>query len=470
MGNPVIDKNKLFELLEYKPHPHQAEIHESDARFLVPCCGRRFGKSIAAGHEITWRAMVPDRYIWIVGPTYKLGEKEFRVVYDDFVVKLPKAGYRLKNMRKSYAVTQGNMRIALPWNTVVEVVSAEKQDSLVGEGLDFVCMSEAALHNQTTWDMYIRPALSDKRGGAIFPSTPRGNNWYKGAYQLGQDPSEGNDWQSWRFPTWFNTVRYPNGLDEAELIDIRKKVSSYFWDQEYAALFTAREGRIYKEWDENIHVISNYTYNPQWVNWNAFDFGFSNPFVCLDIQIDPATDDVYVWREYQERYKTTWEHAEILKHRENPENYRVTCAAGDPRGPDAIATLQFLLNIPILANPFEQSVGHEAVARWLKVQESTKKPKLFISRNCPELIRQMEQLETETFKDGVNQKEGQRKVDDHGPDALRYFFNEWEVNGGRYGLGDVYDGGYGGSEAEGFFIANQPFTMTGAGNYDNLGY
>lgn len=461
MANEIVDKNKLFEMLGYKPHEHQAKIHNSVARFIIPCCGRRFGKSIVAGHEITWHAMKPDQYIWIVGPTYKLGEKEYRVVYDDFKRKL-----RIPKIRASYNVKQGDMRIELPWNTIIEVVSAEKQDGLVGEGLDYACMSEAALHQMSTWDMFIRPALADKRGSAIFPSTPRGNNWYKGLYQLGQDTKQ-PQYDSWRFPTWFNTVMFPGGFDDPELVEIRNRVTEYYWDQEYAAQFTAREGKIYKEWDDTKHVIHNYKYNPNWPNWLAMDFGFSNAFACYDIQIDEQ-DNVYVWREYQVRHKTTWEHANYLLAREQPENYRVHAVAADPRGADSIATIQFVMRLPVQAHPMEQAIGHETVSRWLKLQPATKKPKLFVSDQCPQLIHQMAELETEKEIEGKPVREGQKKVNDHGPDAVRYFFNEWAVLGLGYGLEDVY-GGHNTTEAEGFFIANNQIVMTGSGNNYDFG-
>ena len=465
MSNDLISKPKLFEKLGYKPHEHQWDIHKSIARYIVPCCGRRFGKSIVAGHEITWRAMAPDRVIWIVGPTYRLGEKEFRVVHDDFIRKL-----QVPKTRVSYNPKQGDMTIRLPWNTLVEVVSAEKQDGLVGEGLDYACMSEAALHQMSTWQMYIQPALSDRRGGAIFPSTPRGNNWYKAMYNMGRDPNI-KDVDAWRFPTWFNTVMFPGGFDDPELINIRNNVSEHYWAQEYAAEFTAREGKIYKDWNDTRNVIDQYIYNPSWPNWLAIDFGMAAPFACYDIQVDPD-DNVYVWREYQVRHKTTWEHGNILLNRENPKGYKVHAAAADPRGPDGIATLQMIMRIPIMANSVPWATGIEAVTQWMQVQKSTRKPKLFVSRYCPELIRQIENLETLKILEGKNEREGQKDYDDHGPDALRYFFNEWAVLGNRFSLTDVYggSGGYADSGAEGMFVAGSSIATLGPTNYDNLGY
>jgi len=196
---PNISREMLFKQLEYEPHgQEQWNAHRATQRFRTICAGRRFGKSQWAGHELTYKMFVPHSINWVVGPDYGLGEKEFRVCYLDF----QKLGL-LSRCSKSYNVKQGNMRIYFKdLDSLLEVKSAERKDSLVGEGLDHVCMSEAAKHQMSTWDMYIQPAITDKQGSADFPSTPDGFNWFKGMYELGQSPREDlDDYVSWRFPT-----------------------------------------------------------------------------------------------------------------------------------------------------------------------------------------------------------------------------------------------------------------------------
>ena len=169
---------------------------------------------------MTLKLFIPQTIKWICGPSYKLGEKEFRVVHTDFRKLGLLHKCKIRNSPKT-----GDMRIYFePLDSLCEVVSADKPESLVGEGLDHVIMSEAAKHRMSTWEMYIQPALADKRGSADFPSTPQGFNWFKGLYDLGLDPS--NDmYESWHFPTWTNTAAFPDGLDDPELIQIRKTVS-----------------------------------------------------------------------------------------------------------------------------------------------------------------------------------------------------------------------------------------------------
>ena len=95
------------------------------------------------------------------------------------------------------------------------------------------------------------------------------------------------------FPTWENSVRYPGGRDDPEILSVKNTVSPIWFDQEYGAKFTALTGSIYEEWSEDTHVYGheedslNERYNPAYTNHLAMDYGFNNPFVALDIQIDP---------------------------------------------------------------------------------------------------------------------------------------------------------------------------------------
>lgn len=392
---------------------------------------------------------VPESYNWIVAPTYKLGEKEFRVIYKDFE-KLE----MLKYCRKAYSVKQGDMRIQTPWNSVLEVVSAEKQDSLLGEGLSHAIMSESARHDRSTWEQYIEPALSDLRGSADFPSTPVGYNWYHGLWMLGQENNK--NYKSWNFPTWDNIVRYPGGYKDPELLRIRMRVSKKYWDQEYGALFTSFSGAIYDEWDDKVHVRPH-QYNPNWPNYLAFDYGFANPFVCLDVQVDPS-DNVYVWREYHVRNLSTFEHGHALMNRENPPGYHVDGMWGDPRGADEAATLAAMGFGYVAFEDVPWKHGVEAIKRLLKIGADGF-PKLTVDPSCVNTRRVLSQLHVKPpsrqqrmdLQENTGDGNIQHKVDDHEADALRYLIGALFVAGANSHLSDIYDQSYAGSESEDFF-------------------
>lgn len=459
-AEPGIDFPTLLEQISFEPHSSgQKDYLLSEARFNLPCCGRRWGKSQAAGHRMTYKMFNPDSYNWIVGPTYSLGEKEFRVVFRDF----DKLGL-LKYCKKAYNVKQGDMRIQTPWGSVLQVVSAEKQSSLLGEGLSHAIMAEAAQHSRSTWEQYIEPALSDLLGSADFPSTPKGFNWYHGIWLLGQQANSSQtyhpDYKSWSFPSWTNPVRYPSGIDNTEVQRIKNIVSKVWFDQEYGASFTSVTGAIYNEWDENVH-ITPLEFDPRLPNYVAFDYGYVNPFVALDIQVTPG-DTMHVWREYYGKHMSTMEHGQALKARPNPADYRVDCMWGDPRGADEAATLALIIGyVGSFDVPWKPSV--EQIKRMLRHDNGP--PRLFVDPGCVNLIREMPQLHVKPLARNANQdlneqtSDGniQHKVDDHCCDALRYFVGPHFVAGAGSHLSDVYGDSYVGSESQDVFT-----TLTGS--------
>ena len=79
--------------------------------------------------------------------------------------------------------------IKFKWGSVVEGMSADNPSSLVGEGLDLLIIDEAAKMPRKVWDMYLSPTLSDRKGKAIFITTPQGYTWVFDLYLLGKtDP------------------------------------------------------------------------------------------------------------------------------------------------------------------------------------------------------------------------------------------------------------------------------------------
>jgi hypothetical protein len=468
----VIDlerKQYIFDKLGYKPHSaKQKAIHDSDARFKILACGRRYGKTTFGANELTAALLDPEnpgRY-WIVGPKYTTAEKEFRIVYFNIMKKLGLGGD--KRIKKSYNVKQGDMMIQMPTGSLLEVKSAQHQDTLLGEGLAGVIMAEAARHTSDTWEQYVRPALSDPdgsgtRGWAIFTSTPRGYNWYQGLWRLGQNRQRYPMYESWRLPSWENHIIYPGGRNDPEIIDIEESVTRQWFMQEVGAEFTAFAGKIYDEFDHDIHV-KEIPYRSEWRNVWFLDYGFNNPFCCYDVMID-SDENFYVWREYQVSDLTTMEHAQILKARQNPPYYHVDWGAGDPRGPDGANTLAIITGVQIYSEdiastPHESwSLGIEHVKRMLKVQP-TGLPRLTIDPSCEHLIRQMDQLHRPDPKEGTNSMEGQYKHDDHGPDAIRYGIGQYFENGAGASLSDIYSPGRK-SESETFFQNNESLARYG---------
>lgn len=449
----IIDKNKFFELVGYKPHKRQVEFHKSHARFKIAACGRRAGKTVMTAKDIEPLLMVPDKRVWLVAPSYSLGEKEFRIIWNDMIVKLEFG--KDTSIKKAYSLRQGEMFIEFPWGTRIEVKSAERQDGLVGDGLDLVVMCEAAKHQKDTWDRFIQPALSDKRGSAIFTSTPEGQNFFYELWQLGNDNNE-PDYESWQYATWDNNIIYPGGRLDPEILRMERQMSRDAFAQEIEADFTSFTGKIYKEFLERTHV-RNHEYNPDWPNYGCWDFGYVNPQAFVEFQISPQ-DTIHVWRESYETNMVLGDHIDLLKSRMQPQGYKIDLMFGDAADPAAVEEICIKMG-PCIADPLSKDNWREGinlVKTFLKVRADGQ-PGLFLDPSCKNGIREFNNYKAAEGGKERDPREQAKKCDDHFLDGLRYGIMHIYKLGMRVRLSDVItlDELKGGLGDSGFFTRDK---------------
>lgn len=476
MGDLTIDKDAFFKKIGHVPHSTgQRAFHRSQARFRIACCGRRYGKSMMAGRDLEPKLFLAQKRFWIVGPTYDLGEKEFRVIWDDLIVKQQLG--RDKRVKKAYNKRSGEMFIEFPWQTRVEVRSATHPETLVGDSLDGVIMSEAAKHKQETWERFIRASLADRRGWADFPSTPEGHNWFYDLWMYGQDPDI-KEYESWRFPSWENPIVYPGGRNDPEILMIERTTSYEWFQQEIGADFSTFVGRIFPEFDELTHV-RKHTFRPDWPNYIAFDWGFVNPLAAIEFQIDPF-DNIYVWREHVKPYQTLEGHIKELVSRDQPDGYHLDLAFGDAADPEAAMFVSEHL-VGCVADPLAKAnwrQGVDLIKTFLKLWPTGREideygtpevaPKLYVDYSCEETIKEFLNYRTQASTPSnlreANTNSAAVKVDDHALDALRYALVSIFLLGARYSLSSVASRAEYESHEETMFSLGQHegfFTMIG---------
>lgn len=207
-------------------HNNQRAIWDDTARFQVISAGRRFGKSRLASLRCVVAAL-QGRRAWWVFPSYPMAAVGWRML-KRLAVQIPGA-----NMREV------DRLIEFPSSGAVQIRSADNPDSLRGESLDELIMDEAAFMREEAWTEALRPTLSDRKGRAVFISTPKGRNWFWRIWQLGQtgDP----DWQSWQFPTTSNPFIDPNEIEAA-----RRNLPERIFAQEYLAEFIEDGGGVFR--------------------------------------------------------------------------------------------------------------------------------------------------------------------------------------------------------------------------------
>jgi len=288
--NDEFTKFAYFDVIGYKPNAGQLEVHQSNARFKVWVAGRRLGKSVGDAREVEPLILREGTTGWIVGPEYSACEKDFRQIWYSLIDK-----QQWPATRKYYNVKAGQMEIHFPWSPsqVPSVICKSERyaSSLVGEGLDWALIVEAAKMKKETWTQLIRPALADKQGIAIFSTTPEGENWI---YELAEDCKRKDGWEFFQHPSWLNNFIFPGGRNDPEIKSLEDDLTSYMFMQEVEAKFTSYTGQVYKEFEPLKHVVSH-KYDAQLPTFAFLDFGISNPCAILWAQI--KGNSIYVFDE-----------------------------------------------------------------------------------------------------------------------------------------------------------------------------
>lgn len=438
MTSPVLSKDGYYEVTGYRPHPGQALIHYTRSRFKVVANGRRWGKTLFGAKEAEPHCFVPSAITgnpqlgWIVGPQYTDSEKEFRVVYDS----LRKLGVDRDSIKFVNNVDSGSMHIRTSWGFEIIGKSAKHPETLVGDGLDFVLMVEAGRHKRRTWGQYIRPTLSDRRGWAAFTGVPEGKSEHSLLYSLYQrgQMDQFKQWQSWKMPSWTNTIVFPGGRQDPEILEAEADLTDDEFNRQYGAEFTDKTGVVMQEYDDEVH-LANLSYQPDWPTYMAVDYGFTNPFVVLFIQVGPVLGEINVLAEARYQRLDTVEVAADLKATYGGLVRVCQKLYPDPAEPDDTRTLERELRIPAVRNTGgELKVRLALIRRALKVNNAdilpdghpAKRPTLLIDRTrCQQLAWEMR----EGYKWPEHRSEQVRSdsenpvdKDNHGVEALGRFF------------------------------------------------
>ena len=231
-----LNKQALFRDLGYEPHPGQAEIHASRASRRVVACGVRWGKSLCAAAEALAAAMAPkERSVgWVVGPTYDLSDKVFREIA---LLVTRHLRHRIVTMRDhEKKLVLRNMAGGL---SEIRGKSTDNPVSLLGEGLDWVIVDEAARMKPTIWEGYLTQRLIDRKGWALLISTPKGKGWFYDLFRRGQgqDP----EYQSWNSPSWENPF-----LGREQIEAERERLPERVFRQEFGGEFLEGSGQVFR--------------------------------------------------------------------------------------------------------------------------------------------------------------------------------------------------------------------------------
>ena len=215
-----------FQLLKW-----QQSVFNSKHRFKVVAAGRRCGKSRLSAVTLLIEGLnCPDgSSVMYVAPT--LGQA--RTIIWDLLHELGRPVIKSSHVN--------NLEITLINGRKILVRGADNPDSLRGVSLTYLVLDECAFVKQDVWEKILRAALSDKKGRALFISTPSGRNWFYDVFKLGTS-EEDEEWKAWHFTTQDNET-----IDPKEIEAAKRTLSSFAFKQEYLSSFDTAGADIFKE-------------------------------------------------------------------------------------------------------------------------------------------------------------------------------------------------------------------------------
>jgi len=220
-----------FQLLKW-----QQKVFQDKTRFKVVAAGRRCGKSRLSAVTLLIEALnCPDgSSVMYVAPT--LGQA--RTIIWDLLHELGRPVIKSSHVN--------NLEITLVNGRKILVRGADNPDSLRGVSLTYLVLDECAFIKQDVWEKILRAALSDRKGRALFISTPSGRNWFYDVFKLGQQDTDeegwDEEWKSWHFTTQDNET-----IDPKEIEAAKRTLSSFAFRQEYLSSFDNAGSDVFKE-------------------------------------------------------------------------------------------------------------------------------------------------------------------------------------------------------------------------------
>ncbi len=229
----AFNKAAFFRDLRYRPHAGQRIVHESAAPRRVLACRRALGQDGLRRHGGPRRRDGPRRALHGMDRGADLRPLRPRLPRDRAARRAaPAPPHHLdQGARPAPRAPQhggGTARSARSPPTT--------RSSLLGEGLDFVIVDEAARMKPSIWEGHLSQRLLDRQGWALLISTPRGKGYFYDLFRRGQGPDQ--DFASWNSPSWTNPL-----LDRDVIERERSRLPERVFHQEYGAEFLRARAR-----------------------------------------------------------------------------------------------------------------------------------------------------------------------------------------------------------------------------------
>lgn len=227
----------MSEVIDEQVHAGQAAILDSEARFRVVACGRRYGKTVTCAKETRDDLLANDGawLTWWVAPTYQQAEIGLRTLLDE--------------LDEQYVtdVNRSKLRVEAVTGAICEFKSADQPDNLRGEGVDKLVVDEAPEVQEYAYQNALRPTLTDSEHSRMIAiGTPKGRGWFFRLWERG-NAEDWPEYESFRAPTSDNPF-----INTADVQEARRTLPDRVFRQEYLAEFVDESGGVFTSLDERL--------------------------------------------------------------------------------------------------------------------------------------------------------------------------------------------------------------------------
>jgi len=213
--------------IPYAPRKAQQEIHDRlDAwRFAVLVAHRRMGKTVLAVNQLIKRAVTDSKTRSVYGYVAPFRNQAKTIAWEylkHYTDPIP-----------GREVNESELFVMLPNGSKIRLFGADNPDALRGHYFDGLVLDEVAQIKREVWDEILQPALSDRKGWAVFIGTPKGINLFHDLYLAASKDNSG------LWTTMLYRVTDTDALDAAEVERLKAEMSDNAFRQEYLCDFSA---------------------------------------------------------------------------------------------------------------------------------------------------------------------------------------------------------------------------------------
>jgi phage terminase large subunit-like protein len=428
----------------YKPHTKQLSFHNSTKRNRWALGGNRTGKTECGAVEACWYARGNHPY------------KEINTATRGWVVSLTNEVQRDVAQKKVLGYLDPK------WIVDIHVRSGRKDDP-ENAIIDFIIIE--SVHGGHS----VIGFKSCDQGRAKFQGTSQHYIWFdeeppKEIYdecKMRVLDTQGDIWGTMtplQGLTWVYDIIYMNENEDShieywlmqwadnphlnlnEIKQLEQTMSEEEREARQYGRFVAMSGLVYKEFNEDIHIIDPIDLPREWYDMITIDPGLAAPTAGLFCACDDE-GNIYIVNEHYKAGESIETHAKILHAMAEEMGWRKTKDGYLETLFDSAANQKTLAAEKSVAELFyEQKVyantnvikdkwtGIQRVKQFLKLRPNDQievwpkgKPKLFIFRNCSNLIKEIKSYRWKPPTEMGGDVDEPIKKNDHALDALRYY-------------------------------------------------